>query len=123
MALTLKIESHARLPDGGPVSYTLPGAGSIEIGRDRHSDWTLPDTERFISGRHCQIKFHDGDYILTDFSTNGTFVNGSQTRVQSPCRLKTGDRIQIGEYVISVLIHESSAETSGIALRRRAPDG
>jgi type VI secretion system protein ImpI len=104
MALTLKIENHASLPDGGPLSFTLEGQRSADIGRDQHLDWSLPDPNRFISGRHCEIKYQSGDYLLVDVSTNGTFVNGASTRVQSPYRLKQGDRLQIGEYLISVAI-------------------
>jgi type VI secretion system protein ImpI len=112
MALTLRIESHSRLPDGGPVTYCLTGQGAVEIGRDKHLDWSLPDPERFVSGRHCQIVSQSGDYLLTDFSSNGTFINDSQTRVQSPYRLQHGDRIHIGEYVISVAIHDEPQDAA-----------
>jgi type VI secretion system protein ImpI len=104
MALTLKIDNHSSLPDGGPLSYTLEGQRSADIGRDQHLDWSLPDPERFISGKHCEIKYQSGDYFLIDVSTNGTFVNGAPGRVQSPYRLKNGDRLQIGDYLISVSI-------------------
>jgi type VI secretion system protein ImpI len=116
MALTLKIENHSSLPDGGPLSFTLNGQRSADIGRDQHLDWSLPDPQRFISGKHCEIKYHSGEYMLIDVSTNGTFVNGAQTRVQSPYRLKHGDRLQIGDYLIGVAItgearRASDAET------------
>ncbi|MDI9849779.1 type VI secretion system-associated FHA domain protein TagH [Rhodoblastus sp. 17X3] len=104
MALTLKIENHSSLPDGGPLSFTLNGQRSADIGRDQHLDWSLPDPQRFISGKHCEIKYHSGEYMLIDVSTNGTFVNGALTRVQSPYRLKHGDRLQIGDYLIGVSI-------------------
>jgi type VI secretion system protein ImpI len=104
MALTLKIENHSSLPDGGPLSFTLNGQRSADIGRDQHLDWSLPDPQRFISGKHCEIKYQSGEYLLIDVSTNGTFVNGALTRVQSPYRLKHGDRLQIGDYLICVSI-------------------
>jgi type VI secretion system protein ImpI len=104
MALTLKIENFSSLPDGGPLSFTLEGQRSADIGRDQHLDWSLPDAKRFVSGRHCEIKYQSGDYLLVDVSTNGTFVNGSSARVQSPYRLKQGDQLQIGDYLISVAI-------------------
>lgn len=104
MALTLKIENHSSLPDGGPLSFTLNGQRSADIGRDQHLDWSLPDPQRFISGKHCEIKYQSGEYMLIDVSTNGTFVNGALTRVQSPYRLKHGDRLQIGDYLICVSI-------------------
>ena len=67
--------------------------GKAGVGRDRHLDWTLPDPTRHISGKHCEIRFFDGAYWLYDVSTNGTFVNKSTRRVQSPYRLSDGDEL------------------------------
>src|SRR5438445_617649 len=61
MALTLRIENEAKLPDGGPVSITVTGRRSIDIGRDTHLDWTLPDPSRHISGKHCEVRYREGD--------------------------------------------------------------
>ena len=43
MALTLTIENETALPDGGPLSVTLSGGRGLDIGRDQHLDWSLPD--------------------------------------------------------------------------------
>ncbi|TCR64322.1 type VI secretion system-associated FHA domain protein TagH [Bosea sp. BK604] len=110
MALTLTIENEAALPDGGPLSVTLSGTRGIDIGRDQHLDWCLPDPTRAISGRHCEIRFRDNAYWLRDVSTNGTFVNGGSHRVQSPYRLQNGDRLEIGHYIIAVAIDGAPAE-------------
>jgi type VI secretion system protein ImpI len=82
MALTLTIENESSLPDGGPLSVTASGGRGLDIGRDQHLDWALPDPSRAVSGRHCEIRFHDGGWWLRDISTNGTFVNGGEHRVQ-----------------------------------------
>jgi type VI secretion system protein ImpI len=108
MQLTLTIENVARLPDGGPLSYTVTGRRGFDIGRAQYLDWTLPDPDRHISGKHCEIRHQDGDYLLYDVSTNGTFVNGSQNRVQSPYRLKDGDRLTIGQYIIAAKVEKSA---------------
>jgi type VI secretion system protein ImpI len=107
MALTLTIENATSLPDGGPLSIALSGGRGIDIGRDEHLDWTLPDPTRGISKRHCEIRFRDGGYWLRDVSTNGTFVNGASSRVQSPYRLRQGDRLEIGQYIIAVALDEA----------------
>jgi type VI secretion system protein ImpI len=104
MPLTFAIENQTNLPDGGPLSVTVSGKRGLDIGRDQHLDWTLPDPTRTISGKHCEIRFHDGAYWLHDVSTNGTFINGSEHRVQGPHRLRNGDRIEIGHYIISATI-------------------
>jgi type VI secretion system protein ImpI len=101
--LKLKIENVDRLPDGGPLSFQVDRRG-FDLGRHQHLDWTLPDDSRAISGKHCEIRFFDGAYWLYDVSTNGTFVNKSTRRVQSPYKLANGDELAIGDYLISVAI-------------------
>ena len=101
MTLRLSIENVDRLPDGGPLRIEVRSRG-LDIGRDAHLDWTLPDPSRHISGKHCEIRFRDGGYWLHDVSTNGTFVNGSQFRLAAPHLLADGDRLTIGAYIIGV---------------------
>ena len=43
MPLTFAIENQTNLPDGGPLSVTVSGKRGLDIGRDQHLDWTLPD--------------------------------------------------------------------------------
>lgn len=121
MALTLTIENQASLPDGGPLSVTLSGGRGLDIGRDQHLDWCLPDPSRAISGRHCEVRFSDNAYWLRDISTNGTFVNGGAYRVQSPYRLQHGDRLEIGHYIIAVAIDEAERGSPGLAERPPMP--
>jgi type VI secretion system protein ImpI len=104
MALQLTIENETSLPDGGPLSVTVTGERGIDIGRDQHLDWTLPDPSRYISGKHCEIRYRDGGYWLHDVSTNGTFLNDSDGRLKGPYRLRHGDRLTIGQYIILVAI-------------------
>lgn len=117
MALTLRIENETSLPDGGPLSIRVSGRRGIDLGRDPHLDWTLPDPSRFISGKHCEVRFQNGDYVIYDVSTNGTFVNGSDRRMQGPHRLRHGDRLLIGNYIIAVDIDGSD---DGMAASRAA---
>jgi type VI secretion system protein ImpI len=123
MALRLSIENLQSLPDGGPIFFTLSGRRSIDIGRDQHLDWTLPDPTRYISGKHCEIHCRDNSYWLHDVSTNGTFLYGSDQRVRSPYELKSGDRLVIGHYIIAVSVDEearSQAPTGAMAQQRHA---
>jgi type VI secretion system protein ImpI len=103
MTLRLSIENVDRLQDGGPVRIQVRSRG-LDIGRDQHLDWTLPDPSRHISGKHCEIRFRDGGYWLHDVSKNGTFVNGAQFRLSGPHLLRNGDRLTIGQYIIGVEI-------------------
>ena len=104
MALHLRIENETTLPDGGPVSITVNGKRGIDIGRDSHLDWTLPDPTRYISSKHAEIRYREGAYWLHDVSSNGTLLNGSDHRMQAPHRLRDGDRFTIGHYIIAVAV-------------------
>src|SRR5919198_1023702 len=85
MTISLRIDNVDALPDGGPLTYRASKRG-FEIGRE-HRDWTLPDPNMFISGRHCEIRYEKGGYWLYDVSRNGTFLNGASQRVRSPHEL------------------------------------
>jgi len=69
----------------------------------------LPDPERFISGRHGVIAFQNGDYYLSDVSTNGIFLNGASTQIGNDhsVKLNDGDTLQIGSYQVEVKIVDS----------------
>ena len=111
--LKLKIENFDQLPDGGPIEFAADRRG-FDFGRDQHLDWTLPDQTGVISRKHCEVRFFEQAYWLFDMSTNGTFVNKSAKRVQSPYRLNDGDELRIGEYIVSVKL--LSTEPSPLVL-------
>ena len=105
MKLTLKIENFDSLPDGGPLEFSTTARG-FEAGRGSEMDWTLPDPGRRISSRHFEIAYRDRQFWLNDLSSNGTFVYGQSLRVSSPHLLAHNDRLQVGHYIIRVLISE-----------------
>ncbi|MDB5512257.1 MAG: domain containing protein, partial [Enterovirga sp.] len=109
MPVTLTIENETSLPDGGPLSYSISGRRGIDIGRDAYLDWTLPDPTRTVSGKHCEVRYRDGGYWLHDVSRNGTFLNRNSARLQEPHRLRDGDRIEVGRYIIAVRIDGEEA--------------
>ncbi len=120
--LTLTIENETSLPDGGPLSVTIQGKRGIDVGRDSHLDWTLPDPTRFISGKHCEVRYRDGGYWLHDVSTNGTFLYGADHRMQAPHRLRDGDRFVIGNYIVAVAVAgEDRADSAAQNAESSAP--
>jgi type VI secretion system protein len=104
MMLTLAIRNKEDA-EGAPPQLVLDG-GEATIGRSPACDWTLPDPDKFISSRHCQIRFSDGGYVLADLSTNGTFLNGSVERMPTEHRIENGDVFQIGRYQIQATLGE-----------------
>lgn len=109
MRITLQIENVDRLETGGQLSYSCADRG-FDIGRHEHLDWSLPDPQRMISGKHCEVRFESGNFVLYDYSTNGTFLNGSQTRMDKAHVLRSGDRLMIGDYIIVVSLEAGSGQ-------------
>lgn len=109
MYLSLQINNIDSVPAGFPTGYAARDRG-FEIGRDA-CDWTLPDPDKFISGRHCEVRYEAGAFWLHDVSRNGTYINGSSQRMTGPHRLGHGDRVLIGRYVIFVSIDDERAAT------------
>ena len=107
MFISLQISNVDRLPAGTAANYAAHDR-SFEIGRES-CDWMLSDPDKFISGRHCEVRYQAGSFWLYDVSRNGTFVNGSSQRMAGPHRLAHGDRLLIGRYVIGVSIEDERA--------------
>jgi type VI secretion system protein len=107
MALKLRVISdHYKAL--GKRSSRLFGVTGGRIGRSTDNDWVLPDPDRYVSSHHCKVSFRAGKWILEDTSTNGVFVNGSDTPVsiEGPYTLQDGDRLRLGDYEILVSIDE-----------------
>lgn len=121
MSLSLQLVNETTLPDGGPVSFRITGKRGIDIGRDAHLDWTLPDPTRYISSKHCEIRYKDGGYWLHDISTNGTFVNGSDHRMSTPHRLRSGDRFAVGHYLVAVAVEGEEGAAEPASSQNAAP--
>ncbi|MDB5659883.1 MAG: type secretion system-associated domain protein TagH [Cypionkella sp.] len=121
MKLTLRIENLDSLPDGGPLEFSAVSRG-FEVGRDSAMDWTLPDTNRHISSRHFEVTFRDGQFWLNDISTNGTFVYGASMRVSSPFALTHNERLQVGQYIIRVLVVDQAGGHVAAPLAAPASD-
>ncbi len=103
MTLTLRVENYRSLEGGSPIEITSTGR-PLRIGRANGMDWVLPDATRFISSHHFDVDMRDGGWWLTDRSTNGTFLVGQPYRLDGPYRLQQGDRFQVGQYFVIVLL-------------------
>ena len=72
------------------------GSTPVLIGRDPEAQFRMdPNLDRLVSARHARLDREGDGWVLTDLgSRNGTFVNGA--RVEGACRLRPGDRVQLG---------------------------
>ena len=107
MALKLRVISdHYKAL--GKRSSRLFGVTGGRIGRSQDNDWVLPDPDRYVSSHHCKVSFRAGKWLLEDTSTNGVFINGSDTpsSIEGAYSLQDGDRLRLGDYEIIVSIDE-----------------
>lgn len=102
MTLFLELESAAQTGPASRRSAVVEAGGSLTIGRGAQAGWVLQDPGKHISAIHCVIESTPRGFVLTDKSTNGTFVNGSRSRIEETHVLAQGDRVQIGPFVIGV---------------------
>ncbi|MCA0872583.1 type VI secretion system-associated FHA domain protein TagH [Seohaeicola saemankumensis] len=101
MPVTLKFQSSGTIPgDARPVPMR---GGSLTIGRGPTNDLVLPDPERMLSKNHCVIEDHNGNVVVVDLSTNGTFLNYSKIPLgRTPTPLNNGDILCVGSYELVV---------------------
>ncbi len=103
MAVTLRFQSTGTIPGKGePVSMRGP---SLTIGRGDENDLVLPDPDRLLSKRHCVVEDHNGNVVVVDISTNGTFLNyGVIALGGTPTPINDGDIISLGPYELLIEI-------------------
>lgn len=103
MTISVKMIRSPEHSDEGIVNHAFSENGGT-IGRAATNTWVLTDAERFMSSIHAQINVDEFGYQLTDLSTNGTFVNGSNLPIgyNQSVSLKTGDVFSIGDYEFEV---------------------
>jgi len=81
----------------------------VDIGRDSGCDLVLPDASKYVSSRHAQLGIDQGQLMLRDSSSNGTYVNGSTERVSNgdSVALSNGDVVTMGAFRLEITILSS----------------
>jgi len=95
------------------------------LGRGQNNAWVLDDPERFLSSCHCQISYENGQFYITDTSTNGTFFDGAVNPMGkgSKLPLNEGSVFVLGDYEFSVSINQpQSSAADPFALDSSASD-
>ena len=86
------------------------------LGRDPAAEIVLADPKGELSRRHARIGVTGGVVVVEDLgSTNGTLLNGE--RIGEARALHSGDRIEIGDYVLEF---SSPIELDGVAAQAGA---
>ncbi len=63
-----------------PAEKTFDGVGGV-IGRGAACDWIIADPRRLMSSHHGLVSYRDGQYFLTDISSNGIGIGGGPERL------------------------------------------
>ncbi|KIC35169.1 type VI secretion system-associated FHA domain protein TagH [Leisingera sp. ANG-M7] len=109
MGVTLKFQSSGAMPgDAAPVPMRGP---SLTVGRGASCDLVLPDPDQMLSRNHCVIEDHNGNVVVVDLSSNGTFLNYSKIPLgRTPTPLNNGDVLCVGNYELVVEIRDDLAD-------------
>ena len=75
-----------------------PTGGSI--GRNEGNTLVLPDEAKTISRQHATITQVSGEFMLADQGANPTLCNGAPVGTGQQVRLRHGDELRIGPYII-----------------------
>jgi predicted component of type VI protein secretion system len=99
-----------------PIDSRMFASGQMTIGRDPAADWVIPDDEGVLSRTHCVLAVEDGRVMLSDQSTNGTFLEtGERAPRGIALELMPRDCIHLGPF--SILIdHAEPAPGADVGL-------
>jgi hypothetical protein len=101
-----------RSPGAAQRESHLVTGSRYSVGRDPDNDLVLRDAGTKISRRHFVVGYRDGNWQLSDLSTNGTYLNRESKPIGAGTRrtLSNGDRIRLDPYEIEVKLIEDAVE-------------
>lgn len=107
MTLRLTIEHSPHPQDRREMRH--PG-GEFSIGRGAECSWQLNDPDMYVSRKHCVITGEAGQFIVTDASRGGLFIDGKDQPLGpgNAARLESGMRLRLGDTVIRVEIEAAA---------------
>lgn len=91
------------IPDQQLITFRFTERGG-SVGRSQDCDWRLNDAERFISNKHIIISFVNDHFLVTDTSSNGTYINDNAQPLGkgNSHRLQLNDIIKLGTLYLQV---------------------
>jgi hypothetical protein len=95
----------------------LPDQGLVTIGRDPDRDICLSGDDQ-VSRRHADLRHTGGRWVVTDHSTNGTYVNGRRIAERA---LNDGDQLRFG--TTAYTFHADGGGSTAIAPAARRTRG
>jgi FHA domain-containing protein len=97
--------SYNNTPLAQPISAVF-GRGGGTLGRSEENAFILPDSRHIVSRVQAEIRADGADHVIINLSrATPVTVNRAELKFGDECRLKTGDEILIGLYVLRVEAH------------------
>ena len=96
-----------------PQHRTFDQTGGT-LGRGAQCDWCLSD-DQYLSAVHAQITYQDGQFHITDVSSNGIFIdNTSALGKDNTLPIYEGMRIRLGLYELtaSITLNDTTASVA-----------
>ena len=111
MSLLLTLEQGPRTQ---AVRQTRLDEGELVIGRSADAGWQIDDPDMFVSRAHCKISGGRDGYFVTDTSSSGLFINGSDSPLGAgkSTRLQSGMRLRLGDYIVYVDLQTPTAQAA-----------
>ena len=98
-APTRPMQFKLRLRHGAAELFVAEQRNTVTLGRDKHSDLVIGDPR--ASRHHAKIELRQDKFVLTDQSTNGTYISteadGSHAVKQAEAVLHGRGRISFGQ--------------------------
>lgn len=112
MMTTLRLNVISAPADSPLKGQTLEvSIAGTTLGRATGNAVVLVDQERVVSSRHASIRHDLGQFLLTDHSTNGTYLNDNPVAIgaEKSVPLQNGDLIIMGKYRLQVDLPTAAA--------------
>ena len=78
--------------------YNINEGEELIIGKDpKIANIVISAEFKDVSRKHCTIKYYASQYIVTDYSSNGTKVNGKKLEPGVPEKVSRGSQIALGK--------------------------
>lgn len=106
--LLLKVLSVGGRAPATPLAAQFGPAGGT-IGRNEGNTLVLPDEAKTISRQHATVTFEGGGFALADQGANPTLCNGAPVGAGQKVRLRHGDELRVGPYVIRCEMPQAAA--------------
>lgn len=115
--LRVEVIEYKGLKPARPLEAVFDRRGG-SMGKKADNRLVLPDPTNVISRSHAVIRFDNGNFAITDRSTNGTHICNRQILLRGcSAPLLDGDILKIGDYMLRVTFLSKGDEGSRLAKR------